>query len=785
MNNHDEFEHGEFEHGGFDNSEFQGLSEQQAAERLAADGPNDVPQPRFDIVRAVLMRLWEPSAWILEGALIVEIVLGKYVQAGFIVLMLLFAALNGAIQSARSDAVLQALSHTLTPTTTVRRGGTWQQVDAKNLVVGDLVSLERGDIVPADARLLRGTLHADESTISGESASIRKDCGQVAFAGTQVLAGDALAQITATGARSRSGKTISLVNRAGAPGHLQRLLGRIIGYLAALDAVLAIALIIVAVVRGENIIELFPFLAMLFIATIPIAMPSSFSVANAVEARNLSRRQILVGNLTGIQEAANVDILLVDKTGTLTRNQTRVSSLRTLSWHWGDRDIIRFAMAACDQYKPSPLEAAILDYGALRGMQAFAATHATPFDASLGYSSACVQSRPWLAPVDVKLGSYRMLKKLATHDSSPGLNSVANGNEFEGARTAVVSIDGTLAGLFLFEDQLRSDSAAAVDAIRRRGVKVMMLTGDGRPVASAIARAAGIAGEVVTRPASFDGVNLDAVAGICDVTPEDKLALVRRLQAEGHVVGMTGDGANDAPALRQADVGIAVANAVDLAKRSADMVLMTDGLSSVTQILDSGHRVYQRMMTWTITKLSRTAELTVLLTVGYLFLKFIPLSLNAMVLVAILNDLVTMVLGTDDTVITYHPERWNLARLSLRAGVLAAGWTAAGFGVLQAMNAHGFSPGQISTALYCYLIFSAMLTIAMTRTRKPFWRSRPSAPVSALVIANCVLTIVLSVFGWGLAAISPLLILVILAGVLVVGIALTGIEQLAFRRAEW
>lgn len=241
---------------------------------------------------------------------------------------------------------------------------------------------------------------------------------------------------------------------------------------------------------------------------------------------------------------------------------------------------------------------------------------------------------------------------------------------------------------------------------------------------------------------------------------------------------MTGDGNNDAPALKQADVGIAVESAVDLAKRSAKMVLLSEGLTPIIEILDSGHRVYQRMMTWTITKLSRTAELTMLLTIGYLLLKFIPLTLNAMILVAILNDLVTLVLGTDKTTITYQPENWNLGKLSKIAGILALGWTGVGFGWLSWLEDQSLTVDQVSTGLYVYLIFSAMLTILMTRTNHAFWLSIPSNAVMIAISVNSILTVVLAWAGWGIAAITPALLLLCLLIVLITGVILTVIEKM-------
>ena len=551
---------------------------------------------------------------------------------------------------------------------------------------------------------------------------------------------------------------------------MQKLLGKIIGYLAALDAVLAVLLIIVAIVRHEDLVAMLPFLAMLFIATIPIAMPSSFAVANSVEAKVLSTKHVLVSDLTGIQEAANMNVLLVDKTGTITANKPSVVAF----YNWStlpDADVIQLAISAADTRNASVIDAALFNYAQAQNIKAWPQHKFTPFTSGIGYSQATVVTDS--ATVNVKVGALKKLAALATNH--PDLSAV----DYAEGRTAAVVVDSQLIGLFVLQDQPRADSATAIKALQARGVKVIMLTGDNQKTAAAIAQAVGLNGEVRSYTEVNVGTKIADLAGIADVTPEDKLAMAKCLQGEGYVVGMTGDGVNDAPALKQADVGIAVDSAVDLAKRSARMVLLTDGLTPIIEILDAGHRVYQRMMTWTITKLSRTAELTLLLTLGYLILHFIPLTLNAMILVAILNDCVTLVLGTDRTMITHQPESWNLAKLSKIAGILALGWSAVGYGWLTWLQNLGLTTGQVSTGLYVYLIFSAMLTILMTRTPNPFWASVPSRAVAVAISGNCALTLVLALNGWGIAALSPSLIGLAIVITLLTGIVLTSIRLAA------
>ncbi|EKB5511873.1 HAD-IC family P-type ATPase [Listeria monocytogenes] len=744
------------------------LTQHEAEKRLAQDGFNEIPETHFNFIKAILKRLWEPSAWILEGALIIEIVLGKGVQSIFIILMLLFAAINGTIQSRRASKVLHSLSHELTPIAVVKRDDRWVKLESRQLVIDDLISLKQGDIVPADVRLVTSALEINESSITGESKPVDYSSNDKVFAGTEVISGNSLAIVTATGINSRSGKTISLINQNSAPGRLQKLLGKIIGYLAVLDTFLAVILIIIALFRRENLIEMLPFLAMLFIATIPIAMPSSFSVANSVEAKKLSKKNILVSDLTGIQEAANMNLLLVDKTGTITSNKPLVVAFYNLS-KYSDQNVVQLAVSATDKRNSSVIDIAIINYSKMESITPLYQYEFQPFDSVVGYSQASVLKNESMSIV--RLGSLKKLIDITTnHLNIPTI-------DYTIGRTAAVAVDNQLIGLFVIQDRPRTDSSSAIKEIQLRGIKVIMLTGDNQKTAAAVAKIVGLKDKVMPYDELRDDVDVANLAGVAEVVPENKLALVKRLQAEGYIVGMTGDGINDAPALKQADVGIAVRSATDLAKRSSKMVLLEDGLTPIIEILDSGHRVYQRMMTWTITKLSRTAELTILLTLGYLIMGFIPLSLNAMVLVAILNDCVTLVLGTDKTVITYKPENWNVRKLSKIAGIFAVVWSIVGYSWLLYLENQELSNGQVSTGLYVYLIFSAMLTILMTRTKKTFWHSMPSKAVMLAITINCVLTVILSITGCGISAIDETYIGLAALIVLVTGIILTGVKS--------
>ena len=725
-----------------ENEELQGLTDAQAEERLKKDGLNEVPEPEFNFFKEFMSKLWNLSAWILEAALLLECILGKWIQSLFVLLMLLFAAFNGATQKKKSRRVLNTISHELTPTVSVKRSGKWKQINSKFLAVGDLISLKRGDVLAADVKIAQGQITVDESSITGESKAIKKSVGDTAYAGTTVVDGDALAIVTATGSNSRSGKTINLINNSAAPGHLQQLLTKIIYYLCLLDGVLTLILVIAALIRGQNVIEMLPFLAMMFIASIPVAMPSTFALSNSFEATRLSKEGVLTSDLTGIQDAANLNLLLLDKTGTITENKTAVSQWDNLS-NLPNNEVLALVGAATDKRSPSIIDSAIDEYLKEKGITPDTPEKFIPFTSDTGYSMATVGG------YNIKLGSFKQLSLIDKNADEEAKNI-----DFTAGRSVAVLINDKLAGIFILRDKVRSDSKKALEELKKRGIKPIMLTGDNRRTAEAVAKEVGLKGKVISIHDFNDKTDVNDLAGIADVLPEDKLKMVKLFQKDGYIVGMTGDGVNDAPALKQAEVGIAVSNAADVAKRSGKMVLLEDGLTPIVKILDAGHRVYQRMTTWSLTKLSRTAELTMLLTFGYLCFNYIPMALNAMVIYTIMNNMVTMMIGTDNTHITYKPESWNMLKLAKIAFSLAAGWTVIGFGFVWYLVSHHYAQGTVSTMVYVYLVLSAMLIVLITRTRKFFWQSAPSKSVAIVQIIDVLLTFALALLGLAMTQIS-------------------------------
>lgn len=741
-----------------------GLSQAEAEKRLKKDGLNEVPEPKYNFWKEFASKLWNLSAWILEGALILEFALGKRVQALFVLGMLLFAAWNGASKKKQSRKVLDSISHKLTPTVAVERDGKWIKINSKQLVVGDLISLQRGDVVSADVKILEGQMSFDESSITGESKAVKKKINETAYAGTTVMEGHGLALVTATGKNSRSGKTINLINNSAAPGHLQQLLTKIIYYLCLLDGVLTAIIVIAYFIKGGTVIgfinDKLAFLAMMFIASIPVAMPSTFALSNSFEATRLSKEGVLTADLTGIQDSANLNLLLLDKTGTITENKTAVTSWKNFS-DLDDSQLLELTAAATDQKNQSIIDAALDEFILSKGLKVEEAEDFTPFTSNTGYSMAEINDH------NIKLGSFKQLSLI-----DQNAENVIKDVDFEAGRSVALLIDNKLAGVFILKDKVRHDSKQALQELKKRGIRTIMLTGDNQRTAAAVAKEVDLAGNVISIHDFNEETDVEHLAGIADVLPEDKLKMVKFFQKKGYIIGMTGDGVNDSPALKQAEVGIAVSNAADVAKRSSKMVLLDDGLTSIVKILDAGHRVYQRMTTWSLTKLARTAELTMIMTFGYLFFNYIPLALNAMVIYTVMNNMVTMMIGTDRTHITYKPENWDMGRLAKIAFSLAAGWTVLGIAFVSYLTMHGWSHGTISTMVYVYLVLSAMLIVLITRTKKYFWQDYPSKLVGIVQICDVLLTFILALFGLAMTKISIQNLLITIVVALIVAVVI-------------
>ncbi|WP_047349940.1 HAD-IC family P-type ATPase [Diaphorobacter sp. J5-51] len=747
-----------------------GLTEEQVHAAREEYGYNEIATKRPSLVRSILGRLWGPIPWLLEFALAMELVIGKVREPVMIALWLVFSAVVGAVQERRSQRVLDLLRSRLSVNASARRNGEWRTIPARELVPGDLIHLGPGDLVAADASVSNGAVEVDQAALTGESATVTRTTGETLYSASTVKSGQATARVTATGTASFFGRTAELVQSKTAGGHLDRLLYAVVRHLVAIDAVLAVALLAFALWRGIDLLTLVPFLLVLIIATVPVTMPAAFTVANAVEARLLARRGVLVTGLSAVQEAATMDVLCIDKTGTLTQNRQVVTAVIPLPEQSGqnEADVLALAAATCNQASQGSVEKAIWEAARQQQAAPLECLQATPFEPATKHSEALVRHGD--QTLRVVFGSPAVVQNMAV--AFKGLTQLVDALASTGARVMAVAAGTsdtlTIRGLIAMADTLRDDAPALVKSLRALGVRVLMVSGDMEATARTIARKVGLGERFASSvPDAGDPLDYD---GFAHCFPQDKFRLIQSLQRTGHVVGMTGDGVNDAPALKQAEVGIAVSDATDVAKACAQVVLTHPGLQDLVAVIESGRRVYRRMLTWTITKIARTIELAALLAIGYIATGFFATSLPLIALLVVLNDVVTITLATDRAWVSPEPEKWSIRQIGRLAAIFAIGWVVLGFVLLWVTkDVLALPVPEIQMAIFVFLIYSAQTTIYLTRVRDRCWSFRPSLYVALATGGNAVIATVVAAFGLIGAALSP----AVIAGIFVAVCATT------------
>ena len=724
-----------------------GLTSAQARDRLAAEGANEVAEPPRHPLRELALKFWGLSAWMIEAIAALSLLLHKYVDFAVAAALLVLNAVLAFLQESRASAAVAALRKRLQVTSRVRRDQAWRTVPARELVRDDVVRVRAGDFVPADLQLLEGELRVDQSALTGESGEVARAAGAAVFSGSVVRRGEATALVTATGARTYYGRTTELVASARPTLQVEKVIARVVRWLFAIVAVQVAAALAIALVQGAPLLELLPLTLVLLMSAIPVALPVMFTVSMALGSLELGRRGVLVTRLSAAEDAANMDVLCADKTGTLTQN--RLSFAAALPEPgFGEADVVRNGALASQEADQDAIDLAFLRAARERGLLPAAVEigQFIPFSAETRRSEALltIEGRQHRA----LKGAWRVIAGLC-QTNIQGLEARASEAAAKGFRVlGVAAAEGDaplrFVGLALLADAPRPDSRALVQALAGLGVETRMITGDAAAVARELAASLGI------KQVS------------AEVFPEDKFRIVRQLQAEGRVVGMTGDGVNDAPALRQAEVGIAVATATDVAKAAASVVLTSEGLASIVDLVKNGRAIYQRVLTWIVNKVSRT-----ILKSGFVVLAFLAsgrfvISAFGMILLVFMTDFVKIALATDRVRPSPQPETWNIAPL-VRVGValgvlmllealalLAAVWRPFRLGDAVGLR-YGFS--------FLLLLFFAIFSLVSIRERRAFWASRPSALLAGALAADAALGLAIAALGLGeLAPLPPALV---------------------------
>jgi H+-transporting ATPase len=742
----------------------EGLSQSEAQKRLTQYGPNEIQERKTNPLLKFLSYFWGPIPWMIEAAVILSGVVRHWADLGIILLLLISNAVVGFWEERQAGDAIAALKAKLAIKARVIRDGKWVTRSARELVPGDVIRLRLGDIVPADARLLPGDpVELDQSALTGESLPATRKPGDAIFSGSIMRQGEIGALVYGTGANTYFGKTAQLVQGAHTISHFQRAVLKIGNYLIALAVALVAVIITVAIFRGDPILTTLQFALVLTVAAIPVAMPTVLSVTMAVGARLLAEKQAIVSRLVAIEELAGVDVLCADKTGTLTQNKLTLGDPFRVNNVPVEQVILSAALASRADNNDT-IDQAVLgglkDEKALHGYQV---VHFQPFDSVQKRTEAAVKAADG-SMFKVTKGAPQVILKLVTNAGQVKAEVDKSIAEFaaRGFRSlGVARAEGNgpwqFLGVLPLFDPPREDAKATIATAGQMGVKVKMVTGDQLAIAQETAEKLGMGAHILDAASLGDtkreetaelAESIEKADGFAQVFPEHKFHIVDVLQKHGHIVGMTGDGVNDAPALKKADCGIAVSGATDAARAAAAIVLMTPGLSVIIDAIKESRKIFQRMNSYAIYRIAETLRVLLFMTLAILVFNFFPLTAVMIVMLALLNDGAILSIAYDNVHYKNQPEAWNMRMVLGIAAVLGVVGVAAAFGLFYlGERVFHLDRARIQTLMYLKLSVAGHLTIFLTRTRGPFWSIRPARVLWIAVLGTQTLATLIAVYG--------------------------------------
>jgi H+-transporting ATPase len=716
-----------------------------------------------------LSKIWAPVPWMLEAAIILQTVLHEYAEAAIIAGLLVFNAALGFFQEGHAQATLAALKSRLALTASVQRDGAWKNIPANELVPGDMVKLSLGGVVAADVRLVEGSILIDQSMLTGESVPIEAGPGLQTYAGALVRRGEATAIVTATGAHTKFGHTAELVRIAHVESTQQKTVVRVVRNLAMFNGIIIVLLVAYAHAHKMPVGEIIPLVLTAVLASIPVALPATFTLAAALGAKALARLGVLPTRLSAVDEAATLDVLCSDKTGTLTRNELALTAIHPETG-FDEVHLLAVAALASSDGGQDPVDMAIRSAATKNNTANLPKlTKFVPFDPSTKMSEATA--------VDANGGTLRVVKGafaevLKLTEPVPTAAATAHELEEKGFRVLAVAV-GTptpmrLAGMIALSDPPRTDAAELIKELHTLGVHTVMVTGDAPATAAIIARAVGLDGAICPPGPIPERVSPQDFAVFAGVLPEDKYHIVQAFQKRGHTVGMCGDGANDAPALRQAQMGIAVSTATDVAKSAAGIVLTKPGLVGVVAAVKEGRITFQRILTYTLNSVTKKVVQVLFLAVGLIMTGHAILTPMLMVIIMITGDFLGMSLTTDNVRPSPTPNAWRVGNLTIAGVFMGISELVFCTVVLAIGKFHlGLGIEALRTLAFLVIVFGNQATTYTNRTRQRLWSTRPSIWLVLSSVADLSIASTMANRGIAMAPLSLLVMGVMLVGAVV------------------
>ncbi len=754
----------------------QGLSDSEANERISKYGYNELSEEKVNPLLKFFSYFWGPIPWMIEAAVILSAIVRHWADFWIILVLLLMNAVVGFWEEYQAGNAIEALKKKLALNARVRRDGAWKTIPSRELVPGDIIRLRLGEIIPADSKLLDGDpIEVDQSTLTGESLPVERKKEDNVYSGSIVNQGEIEAIVYATGTNTYFGKTAQMVEGAKTVSHFQKAVLKIGDYLIILAVALVALILITALFRHESMLTTLRFALVLTVAAIPVAMPTVLSVTMAVGAKLLAAKQAIVRRLASIEELAGIDVLCSDKTGTLTQNKLTLSD--TVGFASADKEQIILCGALASRAEDKDL----IDLAVINGLQdskalsSYQVVHFQPFDPVHKRTEATIKDSEGKT-FKVSKGAPQAIFELAANKSDIQNDLDKTVNEFagKGYRSLGVARTGEkdkwqYLGVLALSDPPREDCKDTIIAAKQMGVSVKMVTGDQVAIGKEIAGQIGLGknildaqifGDTKHHESSRLAESIEKADGFAQVFPEHKYHIVDVLQKRGHIVGMTGDGVNDAPALKKADAGIAVSGATDAARAASDIVLLTPGLSIIIDAIKESRKIFQRMNSYATYRIAETIRVLLFMTLSILIFKFYPVTAVMIVLLALLNDGAILSIAYDRAHISNVPEAWNMHRVLGVATTLGITGVIASFGLFYlAEQVFKMNRDMIQTLMYLKLSVAGHMTIFLTRTRGHFWADRPSNILLGAVVGTQLVATLVAVFGlfmtpigWGWAA---------------------------------
>jgi H+-transporting ATPase len=750
-----------------------GLKAAEVETRLKQYGYNEIPEERANPLARFAKKFWGLTAWMLEVIIVLSWVLHRYSDLYIVTGLLVFNSILGFAEEQRASNGVEALKERLQVNARVLRDGSWEVVPARELVPGDVVRNRSGDFVPADIKIASGDLGVDQSALTGESTEIEKKSNEILYSGSIVKRGESSGVVISTGTKTYFGRTAQLVQLAKPRLHMEEVVSNVVKWLLIIVVVLVGVALAFSVLEAKSLLDLLPIILVLLLSAIPVALPAMFTVSMALGSMELGKKGVLVTRLSASEDAATMNVLCVDKTGTITMNRLSIAKVIPLNG-FTEGQVLFYGALASQEANQDPIDLSFLTVVKEQNLSdpSFTQKDFVPFDPRTRRTEALVQKGNH--EFRVMKGAVNVVGRACglDEDSVEQLESRTNEFAAKGYRTLAVAKTEDrekpeLVGLAALHDAPRPDSKQLISELRGLGVSVKMLTGDALPIAQEIAASVGLGESVITAAALKEFVKESAIEaaeaadksdGFAEIYPEDKYAIVKSLQAAKHVVGMTGDGVNDAPALRQAEVGIAVSNATDVAKGAASVVLMNEGLTSIVDLVKNGRVIYERITAWILSKIVRTLQIATFVVLSYLLTGDYVVSAFAVLLYFFMTDFVKVALSTDHLSWSRKPDVWNVNALVKVSTILSLLVVAESFALLHVARTvfHLTVADQtLFTFTFEILFYSAMFLIFNVRERGHFWNSRPSRTLLvAMVLSMMAATIVTTTGLPGLVPIS-------------------------------